>query len=86
MNTANLQRTGATCVGVLYCGDLGAAVARLLKREGVRVVTTCAGRSVSTRSRAETCGAEILPSLKDVVRESNVVVSLVLPAASALRP
>src|SRR5688572_26923790 len=70
-------------VGILYCGDLGSTVARALKRSGVRVVTTCAGRTGRTRERALACGAEILPSLDDVARQSDVVVSLVLPSSAA---
>ncbi len=72
----------SSVVGILYCGDLGSAVARLLRRSGVRVVTTCADRSGRTRERAAECDIEILSSLDDVVRESDLVISLVLPTAA----
>jgi 3-hydroxyisobutyrate dehydrogenase-like beta-hydroxyacid dehydrogenase len=50
-------------VGVLYPGELGAAVGGLFVGRGIRVVT-------------------VLDSLEEVVRESNVVLSLVPPAAA----
>ncbi len=76
------SHVGDCTVGVLYCGDLGGALARLLSAAGVRVVTTCEGRTRRTRERAEAADAEILPTLGAVVAESNVVISLVLPEAA----
>lgn len=69
-------------VGVLYCGDLGAALARTLTEEGVRVVTTCEGRTRRTRERSEAAEIEILPTLDDVAAQADIVVSLTLPAAA----
>src|SRR5262245_28399762 len=68
--------------GILYCGDLGAAFGRLLRRSGWRVVTTCEERSPATRGRAEAAGIGILPRFEDVVRQSHLVFSFVLPAAA----
>lgn len=76
------QRSDASTVGILYCGDLGAALARLLRTAGVRVVTTCEGRSPRTRERAEAAEVEILPTLDAVASAAEVVVSLVLPSAA----
>ncbi|MGF1578050.1 MAG: DUF1932 domain-containing protein [Gemmataceae bacterium] len=73
------------CVGILYCGDLGAAMARSLRKTGIRVVTTCEGRSSRTRERADDAEVEILSSLNEVVRNADLLVSVVLPdAAEAL--
>lgn len=69
-------------VGMLSCGDLGAALARALTGAGTRVLTTCQQRSPQTRARAEAAGVEILPELDDVVGQADVVFSVVLPAAA----
>lgn len=55
---------------------------KLLREGGVRVVTTCEGRSHSTQEQARASGIEILPSLDDVVAQSRFVFSLVLPPAA----
>ncbi len=76
------QRSEITTIGILYCGDLGAALARLLHRVGARVVTTCEGRSPQTHARAQSAAIEILPTLDAVTSVADVVVSLVLPNAA----
>lgn len=76
------QRPDLSTVGILYCGDLGAALARLLKKAGVRLVTTCEGRSPRTQARAEAAEVEILPTLDAVASAADVVISLVLPDAA----
>ena len=68
-------------VGILYCGDMGSAFGKLLHEGGLRVVTTCDGRSRTTQEQAQASGIEILPSLDDVVAQSHFVFSLVLPSA-----
>ncbi|MBC8353576.1 MAG: NAD(P)-dependent oxidoreductase [Planctomycetes bacterium] len=78
-----MSRRSEDCtVGVLYCGDLGAALARTLTEAGIRVVTTCEGRTRQTQERAEAAEIEILPTLDAVVSTADVVVSLVLPNAA----
>lgn len=69
-------------VGLLYPGEMGASLARLLVDRGVRVVTTLAGRSERTSRLARDAGLSARPSLGDVVRESRLVLSLVDPAAA----
>lgn len=69
-------------IGILYCGDMGSALAKLLKASSLRVVTTCQGRSRKTGEQAQSAGIEILPTLDDVVAESQFVFSLVLPSAA----
>ncbi len=71
-----------TTIGILYCGDMGSAFAKLLHNGGLRVVTTCEGRSRTTQEQALASGVEILPSLNDVVAQSHVVFSIVLPSAA----
>jgi 3-hydroxyisobutyrate dehydrogenase-like beta-hydroxyacid dehydrogenase len=69
-------------VGMLYCGDMGSAVGKLLRKAGLRVVTTCQGRSRTTQEQALKSGVEILPSFDEVVARSHYVFSLVLPSAA----
>jgi 3-hydroxyisobutyrate dehydrogenase-like beta-hydroxyacid dehydrogenase len=72
----------ATTVGILYCGEMGSAFGKLLRKGGLRVVTTCQGRSRATQEQARAAGIEILPGLDDVVAQSHFVFSLVLPSAA----
>lgn len=71
-----------TTVGILYCGEMGSAFGIVLRKGGLRVVTTCQGRSRATEEQARSAGLEILPRLEDVVAQSNIVFSLVLPSAA----
>lgn len=80
--TAFGKQSGPT-VGVLYAGELGASVGALLRSRGVRVVTTVAGRGAATAQRAREAGMIVLESLAEVVREAELVLSLVPPAAAA---
>ncbi|HEX4642846.1 MAG TPA: DUF1932 domain-containing protein [Candidatus Acidoferrales bacterium] len=72
----------ATTVGILYCGEMGSAFGKLLRKGGLRVVTTCQGRSQTTLDGSRSSEIEILPTLNDVAAQSHVVFSFVLPAAA----
>ena len=63
-------------VGVLGIGEMGTAVAKLLHDNGVRVVTTLEGRSEKTKANAAKAGVEDLGSLEEVVRVSDLVLSM----------
>lgn len=67
-------------VALLSPGDMGQAVGTLLVAGGVRVVTRVAGRSERTRGLARAAGFVDLPSLDDLVREAEMVLSIVPPA------
>ncbi len=69
-------------VGVLYPGELGAAVALLLRAAGHRVITTVEHRGSATRRRCEQLGLETVDSLEAVVRGCDVLISLVTPDAA----
>jgi len=71
-----------SCVGLLYPGEMGASFARLLIARNIRVVTTLQGRGENTGRLAHEAGVVVVDSLADVVRESNVIVSLVAPSAA----
>ncbi len=70
-------------VGLLYPGEMGAALARRLGGAGWRVVTCLEGRGAATRARAVEAGIEPLASLPAVAAAADVVVSLVPPGAAA---
>ena len=66
-------------VGIVSPGAMGSAVGGALLRGGARVVATVAGRSERTARLADEAGLELLPSLADVVREADIVLSIVPP-------
>ena len=70
-------------IGVLYPGEMGSALGRLLSGAGHCVVTTVDGRSTETARLATAAGLEVLGSLENVVAASDVLLSLVPPAAAA---
>ena len=77
-----MTQSAPLTIGVLYTGDLGSHVARMLTEQGHDVVTTCEGRSDDTRRRALESGARLLDTVADVVLASNVLLSIVLPGAT----
>jgi 3-hydroxyisobutyrate dehydrogenase-like beta-hydroxyacid dehydrogenase len=70
-------------VGIVSPGAMGSAVGSALRRGGARVVTTIAGRSERTAALARRAQLELLPDLEAVVREADVVLSIVPPAEAA---
>ena len=62
---------------------MGSAVAHALATGGARVVATLSGRSERTRRLAERASVELLSDLRAVVREAEVVLSIVPPEAAA---
>jgi 3-hydroxyisobutyrate dehydrogenase-like beta-hydroxyacid dehydrogenase len=67
-------------VGIVSPGAMGSAVGNALLRGGARVVATVAGRSERTAGLARRAQLELLPGLEAVVREADVVLSIVPPA------
>jgi 3-hydroxyisobutyrate dehydrogenase-like beta-hydroxyacid dehydrogenase len=67
-------------VGIVSPGAMGSAVGNALLRGGARVVATVTGRSERTAALAASAGLELLPALAAVVREADVVLSIVPPA------
>jgi 3-hydroxyisobutyrate dehydrogenase-like beta-hydroxyacid dehydrogenase len=66
-------------VGIVSPGAMGSAVGAAYLAAGRRVVTTVAGRSPRTAGLAEQAGLELLPGLDEVVRASELVLSIVPP-------
>ena len=69
-------------VGLLSPGEMGAAVATVLRTHGLRVVTWLEGRSARTRQRAEAAQLEVVSTLAQLVRAVDAVLSIV-PTMSA---
>jgi 3-hydroxyisobutyrate dehydrogenase-like beta-hydroxyacid dehydrogenase len=69
-------------VGILYPGELGCHLARLLREQGHRVVTTLEGRSPRTHRLAGDTPLEILGSTREVLETARVVLSVVPPVAA----
>ncbi len=69
-------------IAILSIGEMGYHWARLLAQHGVEVFTYSEGRSEVTRKRAENAGARSLPSMEQLVSESDLIVSVVVPFAA----
>ena len=68
-------------VAILSPGDMGHAVGQLLLEHELRVVTCLAGRSARTRALSEKAGIVDLPSLEDMVSQSDVILSITVSEA-----
>jgi 3-hydroxyisobutyrate dehydrogenase-like beta-hydroxyacid dehydrogenase len=71
-----------TSVGILYPGEMGAAVAGLLRPRGHSLLTVLDGRSAATRDRAAAAGFTVVESLEALASRTDVIISLVSPAAA----
>src|SRR6266566_2719403 len=69
-------------VGLLHPGEMGAAVGAVLRGQGRRVVWASDGRSAETRGRAGEAGLEDAGSLEELVRQSEVILSVCPPHAA----
>ena len=67
---------------VLSPGELGGALAGVLRSHGWRVVTSLEGRSARSSDAARSAGMEAAASLAEALREADLVVSAVPPAAA----
>ena len=65
-------------VAILSPGDMGHAVGRLLREHELRVVTCLTGRSARTRTLAQEAGIVDIPSLEDLVRQADVILSILV--------
>ncbi len=69
-------------IGILSIGEMGYHWARVLTSHGVRVLTYAQDRSETTRKRAENIGVECVPSLPALVKNADLIVSIVVPSAA----
>lgn len=70
-------------IAVVGTGNMGHAVGRALRTHGHRVVTALAGRSDHSRELAELAGIEDAGDLTAVMREPDLVLSILPPDAAA---
>ena len=76
-------RKAPRTIAVLGTGDMGSAVGAALARAGLRCVTALEGRSAHSRGLAERAGIEDLGTLRAVVANADLILSI-LPPANAL--
>src|SRR4030043_1699217 len=66
--------------GILSPGDMGHAVGAVLVKNGIKVITCLEGRSNRTRGLAEKAGIQNVPTYQDLVRDADIVLSILVPA------
>jgi 3-hydroxyisobutyrate dehydrogenase-like beta-hydroxyacid dehydrogenase len=69
-------------IGILSIGEMGYHWAKILTGRGVNVLTYAKDRSETTRQRAEKLGVECVPSLNSLVKDADLIVSIVVPFAA----
>ena len=71
-----------TTIGLLHPGAMGARVGAAAATAGAKLVWASAGRSAATHERARQAGLEDVESLADLVRASDIVISICPPDAA----
>jgi 3-hydroxyisobutyrate dehydrogenase-like beta-hydroxyacid dehydrogenase len=69
-------------VGILTAGEMGSGVGTVLTQQGARVLTWLGGRSARTHERAAQAGMVEVADLETLVRDSEIVLSIVPPATA----
>jgi L-threonate 2-dehydrogenase len=69
-------------VGIMSIGEMGFHWAKLLKSHDVDVLTYDKDRGEVSRKRAENAGVTSVPSMSALVREAELIVSIVVPSAA----
>ena len=68
-------------VAIMSPGDMGHAVGRTLREHELRVITCLAGRSPRTRALSEEAGIVDVPTLEEMVTQSDVLLSIIVSEA-----
>ena len=68
-------------VAILSPGDMGHAIGQLLRENELRVLTCLAGRSSRTRELSEQAGITDLPTMNELVEQSDVLMSVTVSEA-----
>ncbi|KAB1983413.1 DUF1932 domain-containing protein [Streptomyces triticiradicis] len=71
-----------TTLGILHPGSMGATVAAQARRSGTKVLWCPAGRSASSKERAERYGLTPVHALSELVEQADIILSLCPPAAA----
>jgi 3-hydroxyisobutyrate dehydrogenase-like beta-hydroxyacid dehydrogenase len=67
-------------VGIMSPGDMGSGVGGALAKNGLRAITALDGRSDESKTRAAEQGIEDVGSLDELVRSSDLVLSILVPS------
>jgi len=67
-------------IGVMSPGDMGSGVGGALKKNSFRVLTALDGRSDASKQRAVEEGFEDVGSLDELVKQSDLVLSILVPS------
>ena len=70
----------ALTIGVLSPGDMGHTIGAMLRGHGARLLACLDGRSARTRALAAAAGFEDVPTLEELVRECDLLLSVLVPA------
>ena len=68
-------------VAIISPGDMGHAVGRLLRENGLRITTCLAGRSARTRGLSQQAGIIDVPALDELVRQADILLSITVSEA-----
>lgn len=77
-----MSNTAAYTIAILYPGEMGSSLGKLLAEAGHRVLTTTEGRSNRTRELCRQAGLTSLSSTSELFEQSDVILSLVSPASA----
>jgi 3-hydroxyisobutyrate dehydrogenase-like beta-hydroxyacid dehydrogenase len=69
-------------IAILYPGEMGSTFGKLLCETGFHVLTTVEGRSPRTHRLCREAGLCVVDSLDELLKRSNIVISLVSPGAA----
>ncbi|MFC1983790.1 DUF1932 domain-containing protein [Chloroflexota bacterium] len=67
-------------IGIMSPGDMGSAIGTILSNSGLDVITCLEGRSDLTRLRAEEAGMRNVQSVDQLVNESYLILSVLVPS------
>lgn len=79
-NNANTPQSDPAVIAVLMPGDMGHAVGRALREHGHLVITNLEGRGPHSHQLAAEAGLQDVGSLEVVVREADIILSILPPA------
>jgi len=69
-------------IAILYPGEMGSTLGTVLLEAGFRVTTITQGRSPRTERLCRESGMTVVESLDDLLRQADIVISLVPPGAA----
>lgn len=69
-------------VGLLSPGDMGHSIGSVLHENGLRVMTCLEGRSDRSRALAAEAGIEDVPSLENLVQQSDLLLCILVPSSA----